>query len=159
MADIDGYADVLGEAQRRAWEKVAQIAHSRGGVLMGGTAVAVHLRHRFSEDLDIMTLQPCPGALVAMQLGRSFANFHAIDVSDNSCRAIVDGVRVDVFKAPRRISVGPHGMRRVTGSTTGVSRGRRHPLMPYPNPRQTTRYVDRSALGGHHQRPRPDYRP
>ena len=26
-----------------------------------------------------------------------------------------------------------------TGSTTGVSRGRRHPLMPYPNPRQTTR--------------------
>ena len=113
MADIDGYADVLGEAQRRAWEKVAQIAHSRGGVLMGGTAVAVHLRHRFSADLDIMTLQPCPGALVAMQLGRSFANFHAIDVSDNSCRAIVDGVRVDVFKAPRRISVGPHGMRRV----------------------------------------------
>ena len=113
MADIDDYADVLAEPQRRAWEKVAQIAHSRGGVLMGGTAVAVHLRHRFSEDLDIMTLQPCSGTLVAMHLGRSFANFHAVDVSDNSCRAIVDGVRVDVFTAPQRISVGPHGMRSV----------------------------------------------
>ena len=113
MGDIDQYADVLSEPQRRIWAKIASIARSRGGVLMGGTAVAVHLRHRFSEDLDIMTLQPCPGALVAMQLGEAFAGFHAVDVASDSCRAIVDGVRVDVFTAPQRPSAGPHGMRQV----------------------------------------------
>jgi hypothetical protein len=116
VGDITDYADVLAEPQRRIWEDIASIAHSRGGVLMGGTAVAVHLRHRISEDLDIMTLDPCPGALVAMQLGQMFADFHTVDVSKDSCRAIVDGVRVDVFTAPRRPSVGEHGMRRVADS-------------------------------------------
>lgn len=113
MADIDQYADVLSEPQRRIWTEIASIARSRGGVLMGGTAVAVHLRHRFSEDLEIMTLQPCPGALVSMQLGKAFTGFHAVDVAADSCRAIVDGVRVDVFNAPHRPSTGPHGMRKV----------------------------------------------
>ena len=61
MGDIDGYADVLAEPQRRIWDKIASIAHRCGGVLMDGTAVAVHLRHRLSEGLDIMTLQRCPG--------------------------------------------------------------------------------------------------
>ena len=117
MADIDQYADMLSEPQRRIWSPIASIARSRGGVLMGGTAVAVHLRHRFSEDLGIMTLQPCPGTLVAMQLGKAFAGLHAVDVSAESCRAIVDGVRVDVFTVPQRPSAGPHGMRQVTEDT------------------------------------------
>ena len=116
MGDIDGYADVLAEPQRRMWDKIASIAHRCGGVLMDGTAVAVHLRHRLSEGLDIMTLQRCPGTQVATQLRQGFADFHAVDVSEDSCRAIVDGVRVDVFEAPRRPSVGPHGMRQVGDS-------------------------------------------
>ena len=113
MADIGDYADILAEPQLRAWSRVARIARSRGGTLMGGTAVAVHLRHRFSEDLDIMTLGKFPGTAVAMQLGQEFANVNVVDVWDNSCRALVDGVRVDVFTAPQRVSVGPHGIGRV----------------------------------------------
>ena len=114
MADIDRYADVLGEPQRRAWARVAQIARRRGGVLMGGTAVAVHLRHRFSDDLDIMTFRKFSGTAVAAQMGRDFASVNVIEAFDNSCRAIVDGVAVDVFRALRRSSVGPRGLRRVT---------------------------------------------
>ena len=113
MVDIDHYADILREPQRRAWAKVAQIAHRRGGVLMGGTAVAVHLRHRFSDDLDIMTFRKFSGSAVAAQMGRDFANIKVSEAFDNSCRAIVDGVAVDVFRALRRSSVGPHGIRRV----------------------------------------------
>ncbi len=113
MADIDAYADVLAEPLRRVWARVARIARDRGGVLMGGTAVALHLRHRFSEDLDIMTLQPFPGTVIAMQLGQDFTDVKIGGVWDNSCRALVDGVRVDVFQAPRRVSAGPHGMSRV----------------------------------------------
>ena len=80
---------------------------------MGGTAVAVHLRHRFSDDLDVMTLRKFSGTAVAAQLHRDFSNINIIEASDNACRAIVDGVAVDVFRALRRSSVGPHGMRRV----------------------------------------------
>ena len=113
MTDIDDYADVLDEPQRRVWDRMAQLARDHGGTLMGGTAVAMHLRHRFSEDLDIMTLGPAPSTMMAMRLGQSFAAAHIVDMGQNACRALVDGVRVDIFQAPRRASTGPLGMRRV----------------------------------------------
>lgn len=111
MADIDDYADVLGEPQRRVWAGIARIARSRGGVLMGGTAVALHLRHRLSDDLDVVTLDHLPGFDVAEELEKDFANVEAIPRYDG-CRALVDGVRVDMFAAPRR-STGRRGICRV----------------------------------------------
>ena len=81
---------------------------------MGGTAVAMHLRHRFSEDLDVMTLRKFSGTAVATHLNRNFRDVNVIEASANTCRAIVDGVGVDVFKALQRSSVGPRGIRRVT---------------------------------------------
>lgn len=111
MADIDAYSDVLGAPQRRVWAGIARIARSRGGVLMGGTAVAMHLRHRLSDDLDVVTLDHLPGFDVAEELERCFANVEAIPRYDG-CRALVEGVRVDVFTAPPR-STGRHGVRLV----------------------------------------------
>ena len=113
MPDIDDYADVLGEPQRRVWGRIAQIARRRGGVLMGGTAAALHLRHRISDDIDIMTFEEFPAGPLAMQLGQDFVNVRILDLWDNSCRAIVDGVLVDLFTPPVRAGIGPHGMRRV----------------------------------------------
>ena len=113
MTDIDDYADVLAEPQRRVWDRMAQLARDQGGTLMGGTAVAMHLRHRSSEDLDIVTLGPAPSTLIAMRLGQSFVAAHVVDMGENACRALVDGVRVDVLQTPRRASTGPGGMRRV----------------------------------------------
>ena len=117
MADIDDYADVLDEPQRRAWAGVAETAKALHGRLMGGTALAVQLRHRRSEDLDVMTLRKFSGAAAARRLRDRFNRVEVIDASDNYCTAVADGVRVDIFKALKRPSVGPGGIRNVaTGS-------------------------------------------
>ena len=46
MNELDELADVLPTSLRSVWPHVADCANRVGGVLMGGTAVAVHLRHR-----------------------------------------------------------------------------------------------------------------
>lgn len=52
MAELDDLADVVPADTRTAWRHVAD-CRPDGSVLMGGTALAVHLRHRVSRDLDL----------------------------------------------------------------------------------------------------------
>ena len=113
MAEIDAYADVLGAEQRAAWARVASLARDLNGVLMGGTAVAVHLRHRYSDDLDVMTMRNFSGTAVAARLQQDFTDVNVVYAHGDSCGVIADGVRIDVFKALARSSVGPRGIRRV----------------------------------------------
>ena len=47
--------DILPDAQRRFWEEVA--ATPREFVLYGGTAIALRLGHRYSEDFDFFSNQ------------------------------------------------------------------------------------------------------
>lgn len=118
MTEIDGYADVLDEPQRQVWAGVAESAHAIGGCLMGGTAVAVHLRHRRSEDLDLMTFEDFSGEDALRRLEARFGAVRRIDVGDNYCTAVVQSVRVDIFKALQRSSVGPRGMHLVAPPQT-----------------------------------------
>lgn len=118
MAEIDAYADVLGPAQRSAWGRAAAIADRVGGVLMGGTAVAMHLRHRLSDDLDIITMRKFSGTAIAKRMARDFSAVEVAHAWENSCRVIADSVSIDVFKALRRSSVGPRGLRRVAKGPT-----------------------------------------
>ncbi|MCQ3806397.1 MAG: hypothetical protein OXB92_03720 [Acidimicrobiaceae bacterium] len=53
MTSIEEYADFLPVNLRRVWPRVAECAQDIDGVLMGGTAVAIHLRHRESDDSNI----------------------------------------------------------------------------------------------------------
>ncbi len=54
MTDLAALADVLPKATTEAWPSVASVAPA-DAVLMGGTALAIHLHHRVSRDLDIFT--------------------------------------------------------------------------------------------------------
>ena len=99
MPEIDSYADVLDGPQRRVWTKVAELSAGVSGVLMGGTAVAMHLRHRRSDDLDIMTLSEFSGAAVARRLRRAFRDVEVIEAAENCCAAIVDSVHIEFFRA------------------------------------------------------------
>jgi len=58
VSQIDQWQEVIGRRQREVWPKAAKAAVDCGGVLVGGTAVAVHLRHRISEDIDILAPNP-----------------------------------------------------------------------------------------------------
>ncbi len=118
MSEIDAWADVLPERLRRVWPYVADCAGRIGGVLMGGTAVAIHLRHRVSEDLDVVTLQQFSGRALQERLRRAAAHVETDEVSDNMFHGYVDGVRVDIFRALPSDDVQPSNMRWVAPSTT-----------------------------------------
>lgn len=46
MSQIDDWREVIGQRQRAVWPKAAVAAAYCRGVLVGGTAVAIHLKHR-----------------------------------------------------------------------------------------------------------------
>lgn len=118
MTEIDDYADVLDGPQRQVWTGVAESAQAIGGCLVGGTAVAVQLRHRRSEDLDLMTFQDFSGEAALGRLEARFGAVRRIDAGDNYCTAVVQSVRVDIFKALQRSSIGPRGIHLVASPQT-----------------------------------------
>ncbi len=72
MAEVDRWSDVLDENMRAVWPTVAAAIAGTDGRLMGGTAVAIHLRHRTSDDLDAISLRPFAARAVAGRLRSSF---------------------------------------------------------------------------------------
>ncbi len=100
MSRIDHYSDVLNEDMRAVWPALAEAVRTTDGVLMGGTAVAIHLRHRTSDDLDVMTTRPFDARSVADKLKVAFAESYEEDeVAANTVTLRVNGVLVQVFQA------------------------------------------------------------
>ena len=101
MSQIDDWQDVIGDRQRAVWPKAARAAAACRGVLVGGTAVAIHLRHRVSEDIDILAFTPFDTAavksLIEQEAEESFA---VIGLSSHEVHVRVDGVSVHVFEDP-----------------------------------------------------------
>lgn len=118
MTDIDEYADFLPNSLRSVWPYAAECAQRIGGVLMGGTAVAIHLRHRQSEDLDVMTLEEFSGNAIKKRLEESGAAVEVIEVAKNMFHGFVDAVKVDVFRALESNGVEPSSMRWIAPTTT-----------------------------------------
>ena len=85
---------------------------------MDGTAVAIHLRHRVSEDLDVMTLRSFSGSAVEERLRETVSSIEPIEVSDNMFHGFVDGVEVDVFRALPTNGVAPEKIRWICPGTT-----------------------------------------
>ena len=99
MPEIDRWAHILPEQQRAMWPHVAQIAERVGGTLMGGTAVAIHLEHRQSVDLDVMTFRKFSGRAIE-RLVQGFAqSVNVREAADNCYHARADGVELDIFRA------------------------------------------------------------
>ena len=99
MGDIDRYSDVLPDGLRAVWPKLAAAVSGIRGALFGGTALATHLRHRQSYDLDYMTYEYFNGESLHEALAAS-AEVQASVASPSQLRALVDGVVVEVFAAP-----------------------------------------------------------
>ena len=68
MTAIASYRDVLNDNMIAAWPRVAAALEGLDCALMGGTAVAMVLRHRHSHDHDFMTLGPFDSPAVAAKL-------------------------------------------------------------------------------------------
>ena len=118
MTSIEEYADFLPVNLRRVWPYVAECAQDIDGVLMGGTAVAIHLRHRESEDLDVMTLREFSGNAVMNRLVKTGAAVDVVEVAENMFHGYVDAVKVDVFRALESNGVQPSAMTWIAPAVT-----------------------------------------
>ena len=97
-ACVDGFADVLDERRRAVWDTVAAAALRCGGCLMGGTALALHMRHRSSMDFDIFTVEDFYHPHVVDILRRSGHDYEPYLVRHNSVNVILGGVLVQIHR-------------------------------------------------------------
>ena len=102
MADLDAYTDVIGPDARAVWPLLAKAVKNIRGALVGGTALAMYLRHRPSYDLDYMTYKSFSGEHLYRKLSSTAATAVANTAAKDQMNAVIDGVAVDVFMAPYR---------------------------------------------------------
>ena len=95
MGSLSEYAEVLGPATRAAWPTVAQTVPA-GTVLMGGTALAMHLRHRRSDDLDLFTPHVFDPDPLHAALGAR-GEFRLTRKSQGHLHGTFDGVKIDIL--------------------------------------------------------------
>lgn len=92
------FADVLAEGTSEAWERLAPFLPP-DAYLVGGTALAVHLRHRVSRDLDFFTEHTFDSTLLAAALKARFDDFQATKVDDGTVNGRLGVTKIQVLDA------------------------------------------------------------
>lgn len=105
MATLAEYADVLPPGTLDAWPKVAGIL-PEGSALMGGTGLAIWLRHRVSEDLDFFTPTRLDPQRITSALS-ALGDFTYDTASERIVRGTFDGVNIDIVAHPDEFRLGP----------------------------------------------------
>ncbi len=102
---IDGWSEVLDRETRACWPKIAEVS-PRSGVLMGGTALAMHLRHRRSRDLDMFVHEPFDPNAVLEEM-RTVATVAVESIAPGTLNCRVDGVKVQFLHARGQEPIDP----------------------------------------------------
>jgi len=100
VSDLDRFGGVLAAGVRSVWPKLAVAVAGIDGALFGGTALATHLQHRQSFDLDYMAYEHFDGEALVGRLAAAAEDMDVQVAADSQLRAVVDGVVVEVFTAP-----------------------------------------------------------
>ncbi|MCY4629572.1 MAG: nucleotidyl transferase AbiEii/AbiGii toxin family protein [bacterium] len=98
MPSLPDFADLLGDEIVTVWPTIARIVPA-GSILMGGTALAMRLSHRRSEDLDIFTpkkFDPEPMIAALQGAGR----FEVERVSATDLHGRFNSVKVEIMCTP-----------------------------------------------------------
>lgn len=91
----------LSKEQHRALGRLKAVAGLDRFYLAGGTAIATHLLHRRSLDLDLFSVSPDVDlATVADAVRRGVPKVRALSLTDASFRMILEGVPVDIVRYP-----------------------------------------------------------
>ncbi|MCY4103638.1 MAG: nucleotidyl transferase AbiEii/AbiGii toxin family protein [bacterium] len=96
------YRRVLSDEVRAAWPILAGAVADIDGYLAGGTALATHLRHRRSYDLDYMAHQPFSGQDLFDRIAATARHAVCSRAEPDRMFASVEGAAVEVFAPPRR---------------------------------------------------------
>lgn len=79
-------------------EKIKDIAVKNSAVLGGGTALALHIGHRMSVDLDFFTGKPFRVETLISDIRKLSSSFNVIAEGEDFLTANVDGIKVSLFK-------------------------------------------------------------
>lgn len=91
----------LPEAQRRALDRLKTVPPMAGFYLAGGTAVAVHLGHRISRDLDFFSVSPDVDLdSVKESVRRVFDAAETVAQTDTAVQLLCDGAPIDIVRYP-----------------------------------------------------------
>ncbi|MCY4134300.1 MAG: nucleotidyl transferase AbiEii/AbiGii toxin family protein [bacterium] len=102
MAEIDAWSDILSPETREVWPILQKATKRIDGCLMGGTALAIHMRHRISYDLDYMAHKGFSGDRLARRLRDSTGDIEVDASGPDQMHARVKGVLIQVFRTPHR---------------------------------------------------------
>ena len=102
MPEIDAWEGLLSSEMREVWPILGQATQKIDGCLMGGTALAIHLRHRVSFDLDYMTVGSFSGDHLTRKLKKAVGHIDVFQSGTDQMKARVLGVQVEVFRTPYR---------------------------------------------------------
>jgi len=90
----------LAEDQRRALDRLRPSVEALGLYLAGGTALAFHLGHRLSRDVDLFSQDPSLDLELARRAFATLPEFEVDSLTDATLRFRVGGVPVDVVRYP-----------------------------------------------------------
>lgn len=97
----------LAEQLRRALDRLKPFAERLGLYLAGGTAIALHLHHRTSRDIDLFGEEPSLDLQrVSDQLGE-LLGVEIVSQTDAALRLLLDGLPVDIVRYPYRLLTDP----------------------------------------------------
>lgn len=105
MPRLSEYADVLPEGTIDAWPIVAGLL-PEGSVLMGGTGLAIWLRHRRSADLDLFAPTRLDPARLVSDLSAA-GDFACVEATERMIRGTFNSVNVDIVAATDAHLLGP----------------------------------------------------
>jgi predicted nucleotidyltransferase component of viral defense system len=90
----------LPEEQRRTLDRLKPASEELGLYLAGGTAIALHLGHRISRDLDLFTNNPEVVLERARTVLSRLSNAEVTSISDATLAMRIDTIPVDIVKYP-----------------------------------------------------------
>ena len=91
----------VAKEQRRALDRLKSVRGIERFYLAGGTAIAVHLRHRTSIDLDLFSLAADVDlAVIAESIRVAVADVQVLGMTDAALRIRIAGVPVDIVRYP-----------------------------------------------------------
>lgn len=95
---LNAFTDVLPGRTAEVWMRLAPTVPD-WMYLVGGTALAIHLHHRVSRDLDLFTERPFDAQAHADALLDAFADFAATDISTGTLNGVLGDTKVQFLDA------------------------------------------------------------
>lgn len=93
------HEEVMSSVQREVLRRIGPLVEDMGFYLGGGTAVAIHIGHRRSEDFDWFVKDAIPDPMtLAEELRHRGVNVVTTDVARGTLHTDVDGVRVSFLE-------------------------------------------------------------